>query len=369
MTAQHIPLPSIGVLAESQAGERRVAVVPADVSRLEKNVRFYVERGAGREAGFEDSAYEAAGAIVADREAVLSETRIAVAVRPPALFDLRPGTTLISLGGRDDAVAERLAAKGVSHLGLERVPRISRAQSMDVLSSQASVAGYAAIIEAARTLDVLLPMMTTAAGIIKPSKMVALGAGVAGLQAIATARRLGAVTHGFDVRAAAREQVESLGARFLSITDGASDAEAGGGYAAEQTEQAQERVRRALDDLLAPMQIIVTTAQVPGRRAPVLIDEKTLGRLSPGAVIVDLAAETGGNCSLTRPDEVVETNGVKIIGPTNLPSLMASDASRLFSGNIRELLTHLLGIDSSLGLDPADEITSALIGAPRLAAA
>lgn len=369
MTSEETSFPALAVLKERHEGERRVAVVPSDVARLSGQVRFLIETGAGARAGFHDADYMAAGATVIDRAAGLAAARVVVSVRAPDPVELPLAKILISLGGRDDALARALAARGVLHLGLERLPRITRAQSMDVLSSQASIAGYVAVIEAAHTLDTLLPMMTTAAGIIKPAKMVALGAGVAGLQAIATARRLGAVAHGFDVRNAAREQVESLGARFLSLPEPEAGAEATGGYAAEQTEAAQERVRRALDDHLAPMQIIITTAQVPGRPAPILIDERTMARLTPGAVIVDLAAETGGNCSLTRPNELVETHGVRILGPTNLPSLMAADASRLFSGNVRELLTHLLSKDASLVLSAGDEITDALLGSSQRAAA
>jgi NAD(P) transhydrogenase subunit alpha len=233
---------------------------------------------------------------------------------------------------------------------------------MDVLSSQASIAGYASVLEGARALDILLPMLTTAAGTIKPARMIALGAGVAGLQAIATARRLGAVVHGFDVRAAAREQVESLGAKFVSVDDtdiGAS--EGAGGYAREQSRDQQARLRRALSAHLATMQLVITTAQIPGRPAPLLIDDEALEMMQPGAVIVDLAAETGGNCEFTRPDETVTVNGVRIMGPTNLPSLIARDASRFFSNNIRALLAYLLEGSSRLKLDASDPISGALL--------
>jgi NAD(P) transhydrogenase subunit alpha len=350
------------VLAELAPGERRVAVTPTDLRRLAAKTTFLIEAGAGAAAGFDDQAYADAGAEILDRAAALDRADLVLAVRAPESVDaFRPGTVLISLGARDTDFAKAAMSKGIIHLGLERLPRITRAQSMDVLSSQASVAGYAAVIEAARMLDILLPMMTTAAGIIKPAKMIALGAGVAGLQAIATARRLGAVTHGFDVREAAREQVESLGARFVFP----------GGYAGEQSKDQQAALRRELTPVLAEMQLVVTSAQIPGRRAPLLIDDETLAAMAPGAVIIDLAAETGGNASRTRPDEVVTVGGVRLLGPTNLPSLMATDSSRLFSGNMRALLEHLLPKEGPLELRSEDEITKALLGdrVPAAAAA
>jgi NAD(P) transhydrogenase subunit alpha len=238
---------------------------------------------------------------------------------------------------------------------------------MDVLSSQASIAGYASVLEGARALGVLLPMLTTAAGTIKPARMIALGAGVAGLQAIATARRLGAVVHGFDVRAAAREQVESLGARFVSVDANIGAGEGAGGYAREQSRDQQAQLRRALSAHLATMQLVITTAQIPGHAAPLLIDRQILGVMKPGSVIVDLAAETGGNCELTRPDETITVNGVRVMAPTNLPSLVASDASRLFSGNIRSLLAYLLEGSSRLHLDASDPIGGALLAGQNTA--
>jgi proton-translocating NAD(P)+ transhydrogenase subunit alpha len=353
----------VGVIAERAQGERRVAMVPSDVRRLESKVTFLVEHGAGQAAGFADEAYALAGATPTNREALLAKAEVIVAVRFPADMDSwREGALLISLGSRDPALEAALAERRVTHLPLERMPRIARAQSMDVLSSQAAIAGYAAVLEGARSLDVMLPMLTTAAGGIKPARMIALGAGVAGLQAIATARRLGAITHGFDIREAAREQVESVGAKFIHPGTPLASADGKGGYASEQTAEEQERLRRALAPGLASMQLIITTAQVPGRRAPLLIDKLTLGALTPGTVIVDLAAESGGNCEATRPDEVVEVAGVRILGPTNLPSAVATDASRLFSGNLRALLEHLLGADGQLRLTTDDPITGPLLG-------
>jgi NAD(P) transhydrogenase subunit alpha len=353
---------TIGLLRDRVPGERRVALAPPDIRRLANRANLLVERGAGIEAGFADGEYAAAGARVANIEEVLAQARVIVKIRPPHLsLFLRPGTLLVSLGGRDAAVASLLREKSVVHLGLERLPRSTRAQSMDVLSSQASIAGYAAVLEGARHLDVLLPMFITAAGTVKPARMLALGAGVAGLQAIATARRLGAITHGFDVREAAREQVQSLGATFIAPEVPGLSGEAAGGYAGEQSADAQHRLRRALARHIASMRLVIATAQIPGRPAPTLIDEETVAAMPPGAVIVDLAAESGGNCTLTRPDEMVTLRGVRILGPTNLPSAVATNASQLFSGNIRALLEHLIRSDGQLILDREDPITDALL--------
>src|SRR5580698_2387439 len=276
---------NIGVLAERAAGERRVALIPADIGKLISKAGFLIESGAGREAGFDDNAYVTAGARIGDSWQVLEDCDVVVKVRPPGRGETpREGRTLISLGGHDPNLGEFLRKRSVIHLALERVPRTTRAQSMDVLSSQAAIAGYASVLEGARALDFLLPMLTTAAGTIKPARMIAIGAGVAGLQAIATARRLGAVVHGFDVRAAAREQVESLGARFISVEAGIGAVESAGGYASEQSSEQQAKLRRGLSTHLATMQLIVTTAQIPGRPAPLLIDRATLGKMTPGSV-------------------------------------------------------------------------------------
>lgn len=363
MSAINSHLLQIGVLREQRPGERRVAMVPHDIRRLSVKAVVLIEREAGRDAGFPDDAYVEAGARVTSRGDVIAGSELLVTIRPPeAPQALRPGSILISLGGRDDDLTSALRARSVTHLGLERLPRTTRAQSMDVLSSQAAIAGYAAVLEGARVLDVLLPMLTTAAGSIKPAKMIALGAGVAGLQAIATARRLGAITHGFDVREAAREQVESLGAKFVFPNVELAPAEAAGGYAAEQSADQLTRLRRALTEHLAPMQLIVTSAQIPGKAAPLLIDEQTIAALQPGTVIVDLAAESGGNCVATRPDETVTTRaGIRILGPTNMPSAAATDASRLFSGNARALLDHLIDDGGRLRLEGDDPIIVALL--------
>jgi NAD(P) transhydrogenase subunit alpha len=352
----------IGVLAERATGERRVALIPSDIKKLFSSAKFLVESGAGREAGFDDNAYVDAGARIADSRDILETCDVVVKVRRPDVDETpRAGRTLVSLGGHDPVLGDLLRKRSVIHLALERVPRTTRAQAMDVLSSQASIAGYASVLEGARALGVLLPMLTTAAGTIKPAKMIALGAGVAGLQAIASARRLGAVVHGFDVRAAAREQVESLGAKFVSVDADIGAGESAGGYAREQSGDQQRQLRRALSSHLATMHLVITTAQIPGRPAPLLIDRETLDVMQPGSVIVDLAAETGGNCEVTRPDQTVTVRGVRVMGPTNLPSLMATDASRLFSGNIRALLAYLLEGSRRLNLDASDPISGALL--------
>src|SRR5216683_906664 len=352
----------VGVLLERASGERRVALIPADIKKLNSKATFIVESGAGREAGFDDDTFIGAGARIAAQREILEISDVIVKIRPPGVNEIPPsGHTLLSLGGRDPYIVESLRRRSVIHLALERIPRTTRAQPMDVLSSQASIAGYASVLEGARVLGVLLPMLITAAGTIKPVRMIALGAGVAGLQAIATARRLGAVVHGFDVRTAAREQVESLGARFALVDASIAAGETDGGYASEQSSDQQAQLRRALSTHLATMQLVISTAQIPGRPAPLLIDREALGMMKPGSVIVDLAAETGGNCEVTRPDETITVNGVRVMGPTNLPSLVASDASRLFSGNIRSLLTYLLEESSRLHLDASDPISGAML--------
>jgi len=360
----------IGILAERATGERRVALIPSDIKKLISNAKFVVESGAGREAGFDDNTYMDAGARMADCRDILDSCDVIVKVRPPGVDETpRAGRILVSLGGRDPDLGEYLRERAVIHLGLERIPRTTRAQAMDVLSSQASIAGYASVLEGARALGVLLPMLTTAAGTIKPARMIALGSGVAGLQAIASARRLGAVVHGFDVRAAAREQVESLGAKFVAVDTDIGAGESAGGYAREQSSDQQARLRRALSSHLATMQLVIATAQIPGRPAPLLIDRETLGMMQPGSVIVDLVAEMGGNCEVTRPDQTVTVGGVRVMGPTNLPSLMATDASRLFSGNVRALLAYLLEGSSRLNLDASDPISGALLAGQNAARA
>ncbi|MBB3458290.1 NAD(P) transhydrogenase subunit alpha [Rhizobium sp. BK313] len=362
MTSKPFRPGMVGLLRETAPRERRVALTPSDVKRLMGRMNICVEESAGTAAGFVDQAYAEAGAQLSGRAEILSTCDILLSVQPPEVIEELPRrSTLISLGGRDADLNRRLRERDITHLGLERLPRTSRAQAMDVLSSQATIAGYAAVMEGARVLDILLPMLTTAAGVIKPARMIALGGGVAGLQAIATARRLGAITHGFDVREAAREQIESLGAKFVFPEIALESTEGFGGYAREQSDDQQLRLRRALAAELTTMDLIITSAQIPGRAAPLLIDKETVVGLRKGSVIVDLAVESGGNCALTKANDIVDVGGVHILGPTNLSSLFATDASRLFSGNIRALLEYLLDKEDRFRLDASDPITRALL--------
>lgn len=349
----------IGVPREVTVGERRVALAPESVGRLVKSgggVEVVVERGAGTEANFPDELYEKAGAVFGDAW----RTDVVVKVQKPTTEEARKlasGSLLISLlpAASSADVLDQLAKGGVSALGLERVPRITRAQSMDILSSQATIAGYKAVLIGAAEMGKILPMLTTAAGNIPPAKAFVLGAGVAGLMAIATARRLGAVVSGFDIRAAAREQVLSLGATFVG-PEPSADAEAAGGYARAQTEEEQRRTMDAMATHLKDQDLVVTTAQIPGRAAPRLITAAMVATMKSGAVIVDLAAETGGNCELTRAGETTVHGGVSVIGALNLPSSVPHHASLMFSKNVFTLLQHLIK-DGNITLNLEDEIT------------
>ncbi len=352
----------IGVPTETAPGERRVALVPETVARLLKaGASVLVQRGAGERAAYRDPAYEEAGAaLAADAADLYGRADTIVKVNRPTDDELnliRDGSTLIAflapLG--DPASVERLARKRLTALSMDAIPRISRAQSMDALSSQANVGGYKAVLIAASTLPKFFPMLTTAAGTIPPAKVLVLGAGVAGLQAIATARRLGAVVSAYDTRAVVKEQVHSLGANFLEIDLGV-DAQGAGGYAKELTPEQIERQRAFMVQHIGASDCVITTAAVPGRRAPLLITEEAVNAMRPGSVIVDLAAETGGNCALTQPGQVIEHHGVTIVGTTNLPATMPFDASRLYSRNVFTLLQHLMK-DGALHFDYADEIT------------
>jgi NAD(P) transhydrogenase subunit alpha len=351
----------IGVPRESAGDEGRVALVPDAVARLAaKGHQVVVERGAGEDALHPDGEYEQAGATVADGFAAVAAAEVVAKVRPPDADEvaaLRPGSVLVGFLQplTDREGIERLAARGVVGLALESIPRITRAQPMDALSSQATVAGYKAALLAAERLPRFFPMLMTAAGTVPPAKVLVLGAGVAGLQAIATARRLGAHVHGFDVRPAVREQVESLGASFLDL--GVAGEETAGGYARELTEDEQRRQQAALEEELPGYDAVITTALVPGRPAPTLIPAAAVRAMRAGSVIVDLAAEAGGNCELTEPGAVIERGGVTIVGLTNLPSTMAADASRLLARNVSSLLEHLAP-DGELRLDWEDEIVA-----------
>jgi len=348
----------VGIPRETTEGERRVALVPETVGKLAaaQGFELVVELGAGDAASFPDDAYVEAGATVGDPW----ETDCVVKVRKPSAEErgrLHSSQVLIGFLEplSDQAGVEALAAAGVTAFALESVPRITRAQAMDALSSQATVGGYKAALLAAEHLPRFFPMLMTAAGTVPPAKVLVIGAGVAGLQAIATARRLGAVTTGFDVRPAVREQIESLGAKWLDL--GVTGAEAEGGYARELTAEEMQAQQQALEGRIADFDAVITTAAVPGRPAPTIIPAATVAAMRPGSVIVDLAADTGGNCELTEPGEIVVREGVTLVGTTNLPSTMPYHASMLYSRNVQALLLHLAP-EGELTLDWSDEITS-----------
>ncbi len=358
----------LGVPKESASGERRVALVPESLRALTRTqVGFAVEAGAGVAAGFDDDAYAREGArIEPDRAALFAGADVLLTVQPPreleaqdpAASGMRRGTAVIGLFRPLDRpeLATRLAGAGLSVLALELLPRITRAQSMDALSSQSTIAGYRAVLLAAVALPRLFPMLVTAAGTISPSRVFVVGAGVAGLQAIATARRLGAVVEAYDLRPVVREQVESLGARFVELSLETADAEDRGGYARAQSEEFYARQRELMRERAAASDVVITTALVPGRRAPLLFDEEAVRGMRRGSVIVDLAAEQGGNCALTVADQPVHQDGVLVLGPTNLPSQAPFHASQTYARNVTNLLLHLLK-EGLLNLDLEDEIT------------
>jgi H+-translocating NAD(P) transhydrogenase subunit alpha len=346
----------VGVPKESAPGERRVALVPETIGRLGGGIEVVVEPGAGTEAGFDDDAYRAAGATTGDPWGADVVVKVATPTGDEAAR-LHAGGALVGFLQplTDAAGIERLAARGVHAFALESVPRITRAQPMDALSSQATVSGYKAALLAAGRLPRFFPMLMTAAGTIPPAKVLVLGAGVAGLQAIATARRLGAVVSAFDVRPAVREQVESLGADFLDL--GVHGEETEGGYARELTQEQQAAQQAELQSRIPTFDAVITTAAIPGRPAPTLITAEAARAMRDGSVILDVAAETGGNCELTRPGEIVVEGGVTIDGTTNLPSTMPTHASQLLSRNVASLLA-LLVKDGELSLDWDDEIVA-----------
>jgi NAD(P) transhydrogenase subunit alpha len=348
----------VGVPSETAPGERRVALVPDSVARLVgTGFEVAVEAGAGTAASYPDTAYADAGADLVER--AWDAELVAKVAKPSAdeVESLRGGTVLVAFLQplTDQEGIERLSERGVVAFAMESIPRITRAQAMDALSSQATVAGYKAVLIAAERLPRFFPLLMTAAGTVPPAKVLVLGAGVAGLQAIATARRLGAVVTGFDVRPVVKEQVESLGATFLEL--GVRGEETEGGYARELSEEEQRRQQTELERHIADFDVVVTTALVPGRPAPRLIPAAAVAAMRPGSVIVDLAAEAGGNCELTEPGREVERENVTIVGLTDLPSSMAAHASQLYSRNVSALLEHLAP-GGELRLDFDDEITA-----------
>jgi H+-translocating NAD(P) transhydrogenase subunit alpha len=353
----------ISVPREVVAGERRVALVPDVVKTLTKSgAQVVVETRAGLSAGYPDEAYRAAGATVeADRAKLFGSGQVVLKVQPPSREEIgwmKPGTVVIALmnASRNLELMAKMRDAKLTGFALELLPRITRAQSMDVLSSQATVAGYRAALIGAELSPKFLPMLTTAAGTIRPAKVLILGAGVAGLMAIATARRLGAVVEGYDVRRAAGEQVRSLGAKFLELQ---INAEAAGGYARELTDEEKRQESEMVAKAVADADIVITTAAIPGRRAPILVRDEMVGRMRPGSVIVDLAAETGGNCELTKPGETVTVHDVTIAGPLNLPSQLAFHASQMYAKNLQSFLTLLVTKEGALVTDYSDEILAA----------
>jgi H+-translocating NAD(P) transhydrogenase subunit alpha len=351
----------VGVSRETAPGERRVAMTPDTVKRLTASgVVVKVESGAGLASGHSDESYVAAGATIVADAAEAFNAQVVIKVQKPDANEaalLNPGTTIIAIlqpMTNVDLVRD-LAARDITAFSMDAIPRTTRAQSMDVLSSQATVAGYKAVLMAADTLPKFFPMLTTAAGSIVPAKVLVVGAGVAGLQAIATARRLGAVVEAYDTRPVVKEQVESLGAKFVDIPVDTSDAQTAGGYAKEVSAETLRKQQEVLADHAAKSDVVVTTAAVPGRPAPRLISRETVERMRPGSVIVDLAAETGGNVELTKAGETVEHNGVKIMGQLNLPSTMPVHASQMYAKNIQNLLDLLIK-NGKLDPDFEDEI-------------
>src|SRR5829696_6047500 len=348
---------NVSVPKETAAGEQRVALVPEVVERLAtRGVQVTVEPGAGDGAHHPDGSFEEAGASLGDGYS----GEVVAKVAPPSgeeIGRLRRGSVLIGFLQPLSATetVRALADAGVTSFAMEAIPRITRAQSMDALSSQATVAGYRAALIAAEELPRFLPMLTTAAGTVRPAKVLVLGAGVAGLQAIATSRRLGAIVQAFDVRSAVKEQIESLGARFLELDMGLEDAEAAGGYARQLTDEEQQKQRELLAVEIGKMDAVISTAAVPGRRAPLLVTEQAVKNMKPGSVIVDLAAETGGNCELTEPGQTVVKEDVTIVGPANLASSMPDHASSLYARNVQSLL-ELMAKEGELQLDFEDEI-------------
>ena len=357
----------VGVAAESAPGERRVALVPSALSVFNKtDIELLLESGAGSPAGFPDAEYAAKGVAILSREEVFESADVLLAVRAPGanpetgsddLRLMRRGQAVIGFGEPLTAfdAARALADRGVTFLAMELMPRITRAQSMDALSSMATIAGYKAVLLAADTLPRMFPMLMTAAGTITPARVLVIGAGVAGLQAIATARRLGAVVSGYDIRAAVREQIESLGARFIVLDVEGAAAEDKGGYAKAMGEEFYRQQREAMAGVLAEQNVVITTAAVPGKKAPILITREMVARMAPGSVIVDIAAERGGNCELTRPGATVDAGGVGIIGPLNLPSTIPYHASQMYAKNIATFLKYLVK-DGRLHLNRDDEI-------------
>lgn len=360
----------IGVPKEICPGERRVALTPANIATLLKKkegVQILVEKDAGQTAGFTDAAYEQAGAKIVDRDTVFNDAQAVLQVQTAGsntengdqdMEKLRKGQILVGMMDplANPQFARTLADRGITGLGLELIPRITRAQSMDVLSSMAMIAGYKIVLQAANEANRMFPMNMTAAGTLNAAKVFVMGAGVAGLQACATAKRLGAMVEAYDVRPAAREQILSVGAKPVELDLDTSSAEGSGGYAKAQGEDFLQRQREAMQEVIKEMDVVITTAAVPGAKSPILVTESMVKAMKPGSVIVDLAAERGGNCELTKAGETVIEYGVHIVGPVNVPSTVSHHASQMFGKNMENLLTLLINDEGNIELDFEDQI-------------
>jgi len=352
----------IGILKET-TGENRVAMLPDGVAALVGlKVSVLAEKDAGKGASVPDKLYEEAGASIMSRAEVVKQADVLLMINYPGESEVKKfnkGQVVVAAINplsQHDAV-KVFAASEVSLFSLDVIPRTTRAQAMDILSSQATVSGYKAVLDSAGRLPGFLPMFMSSAGTIKPSKVLILGAGVAGLQAIATSRKLGAIVEVFDVRAAVKEEVMSLGGKFVEV-EGATDDAAAGGYAVEQTEEFKERQRQVIHDHCAKADIIICTAQIPGRKAPILVTKETVSAMNPGSVIIDLAASSGGNCELSKNAEVVIEHGVTIVGESNYPSLMPRDASQMFGKNMLNFLKLIIGEEGALNLNWEDDLVS-----------
>jgi NAD(P) transhydrogenase subunit alpha len=351
---------TIGVLKEKN-DDNRVGLTPENVRKLKKNnVSIVVESGAGDKSYFSDKDYESAGAEVVNNNNILSRSDVIVRINPfqtDEIDKLEKGKIVISMVSpfSNEKFIEKSLEKGITTFSLDMIPRSTRAQTMDVLSSMATTAGYKAVLEAANNLPSFFPMFMTAAGTIKPSKVLVLGAGVAGLQAIATARKLGAVVEAFDVRGAVKEEVESLGGKFIEV-EGSAESQEAGGYAVEQSEDYKMKQQQLIHDHAKKADVIITTAQIPGKKAPLLVRKETVNEMKRGSVIVDLAASTGGNCELTKNDEIMHHNGIKIIGNSNYPSDLQVDASSMFGNNLINFLQVLVNSEGEINLDFEDDI-------------
>ena len=358
----------IGVPRETLSGEHRVALVPASIAALVKaGAEVLIETGAGAAAGFPDSAYEAKGATLVSRDDVYRRATLLLQVRAPGANGVQAESDIARLGPQHTVIGfadpllggpltAAVAARGTTTLAMELIPRITRAQSMDALSSMANIAGYKAVVLAADSLPRIFPMMMTAAGTIAAARVFIIGAGVAGLQAIATAKRLGARVEAYDVRPAVKEQIESLGAKFIELPLETAAAEDTGGYATAQDESFYRRQRETMAKVVAQSDVVITTAAIPGRKSPVLVTADMVASMAPGSVIVDLAAERGGNCEVTVADSTVVVSGVTVHGPTNLPATVPYHASQMYARNLTTLVAHLMK-DGVLHIDYNDEIT------------